>query len=329
MKPLSGIVAVTASLLPVSTLADSPQQSPTFETLSANMALTIPTAGQPRPLVLYSWTTPEQAKAIRKGGPVLTRSKSPTKGYATFDQWLSLRAAVALPNGLEKILFAQGFARKRFAWPNALGAIRGLGDGSYGNVLLRIELRPESTFITAANDVGFSASTAAGAELKGALESSTIAAVQYVSATYREYIVLNESMIASVSIATPEIAQQLELEAALLTTIDVTNSAHRELLSALSLQRAVAPTKASIDELKLAVKRAIAELGTKPYRRDVTAPFVLGAQRAAIPNQCAWSGPSGDVSYTPPRVGQTCSVTCAPTRPPTAGVCVPNPPPGN
>jgi hypothetical protein len=336
MKPIPEIVFASVALVPTAGSAAVPQ-TPTFEQALAKLQGVTP-LGKPQPLVLYSWTTKEQADAIRKGGAVLTRSKSPTKGYATFDQWLSRYATKAKDRSyaLEKVLFSKGFARKRFAWPNALGAIQGLGDGSYGNVLLRIELRPESTFVAASLDGALLASTADGSTIDS-VEPSSIGAVRFTTDTFREYVVLNESMIASVSIATPEIAEHLQLELALLNSIDMSNQSHIKVLGELMLELNPVITKEVVEERKVALSRAISQLGGKPYHREVTSPFVLGSQRAAIPNRCKYVVSAMDREIEllaqrstfalPYHTAGKCSPTCA-LEFPQATACVPDPSPG-
>jgi hypothetical protein len=321
VKSLAGIVIASSAVAPA--LADTPNpDAVTFESLMAQVGAAVPATGQARPLVLYSWTTHEQARAIRKGGQVLVRTKSPTQGYSTFDQWLSLHANASQPNEIAKLLFADGFGRKRFAWPNALGAIRGLGGGSYGDVLLRIELRPESTFVEANHRSGtFVASNAVGSVRATPLVPATIAAVSFTTHKFREYVVLNESMIASVSIATPAVMAQLRLEIALLEAVDVHNASNLAALAELILLKAPVDSD-DITDIKAALRRTLVKLGTKPYYRAVTSPFVLGAQRPAVANSCKIQL---DATY----IGMTCSATCsASSQPDSATTCIPDPPLG-
>ncbi len=98
---------------------------------------------RPIPLRLLSFTTPEQASALRAGEPLLSKTTSDNghRGYL-FDV-LARWAKTGDPVAAE--LAGQRFERGRFAWPFLAGTR--VSPERYGDVILNIELRPEALLV--------------------------------------------------------------------------------------------------------------------------------------------------------------------------------------
>lgn len=97
----------------------------------------------PIPPRLLSFTTPEQAGALRAGEPLLSKITSDNghRGYL-FDvlaRWAKTGDPVAAELG------GQRFERGRFAWPFLAGTR--VSPERYGDVILDIELRPEALLV--------------------------------------------------------------------------------------------------------------------------------------------------------------------------------------
>ncbi len=169
--------------------------------------------GDPRRF--YSWTTREQLQGLRRGEPLLTKVRSEVNGYATFDHYISFYASSGHGSpwlrGLGRLLFHEAFARKRFAWTNAFGTALGLGGGPFGPVLLCIDLRPEAIVVRLKADNVVVDGEVLGAPGLSAV-ASRIAAVELDTGELREYALVNESMIAKVTVGDAETLEKLALE---------------------------------------------------------------------------------------------------------------------
>ncbi|MBL8742778.1 MAG: hypothetical protein JNK04_16835, partial [Myxococcales bacterium] len=99
--------------------------------------------------VLYTWTPLKQAEAIQAGGRVLTLVESKSLGPAGFD--FMLDDEVVRGNSLARLLFSAGFAKKRFAWPNAYATLLGSAGFRYGTSLLVVELASDALILDFAN----------------------------------------------------------------------------------------------------------------------------------------------------------------------------------
>jgi hypothetical protein len=78
------------------------------------------------PRVLYTWTTEEQVAALRIDRVLLVRTESPAYGQ----------------NAIARALAAPRFARHRYCWNQPWATASGCASETYGDRLLRIELRP-------------------------------------------------------------------------------------------------------------------------------------------------------------------------------------------
>lgn len=209
------VVAATA-------LPRSSEAAPSFANLAAARAALEPysvdaSRGVAR-RVLYSWTTRPQAETIVAGGPLLTREESARFGPSGFD-W-AIDALVARGDALGKLLFHQGFAKKRFAWANGFATSLGGGGGRYGSVLLQIELEADSLVVDLTTKKVLTV-TGEAASLKD-LEAhpERLGAVYWEGPGYREYVIMNEASIAKVSFGTAEVLAVFEKEKSVLGQVD-------------------------------------------------------------------------------------------------------------
>jgi hypothetical protein len=192
---------------------------------------------------LYSWTKTEGARwLVKHEPPVLLRwAVHPHPPDVSFYD-VHLRATE--DDTMGSMLTNAPFDHVRYAWPNPWGACDGLADERYGDQLIRIVLRPDALFIRFvprtddgldgriddANPYRLGLPEWSFFDLEGnevpravALQNARrIAAVFHASPTrvpstggadfsgYREYVLVNESMIESWSLGTPEIRAALD-----------------------------------------------------------------------------------------------------------------------
>jgi hypothetical protein len=120
--------------------------------------------------------------------------------------------------------------RRRYAWTSAFATVLGLGRQTYGNALIRVELRSEAWIgrydPTATEPFRFiDASGATIALDRVVADPERIGAILHVrtepavAVPFREYVVTNPEMVNSWSVATDEIRAELEREVALLRTL--------------------------------------------------------------------------------------------------------------
>lgn len=93
----------------------------------------------------YTWTTTEQVQDLAKNKVLLTKSKSETKGYAIFD--VSLRDSLLKNNPIAQLLQQEPFAKKRFAWTNAWATVMGWENEKYGHHLIKIVLSDSAIIV--------------------------------------------------------------------------------------------------------------------------------------------------------------------------------------
>ncbi len=177
---------------------------------------------------LYTWTTREQIEALKKDRVLLTRSESPVHGASYFEQQLTARAEQH--DALAGLLRTSAFARARFAWPAPWATLLGIGGESYGDELIEVRLKPEAwivVFQSSSPELRVIDLENRPVATKEALaHPERIAAVYfmhdnpvsgYAASTagleermgYREYVLCNESMIASWGVHTESIAREL------------------------------------------------------------------------------------------------------------------------
>lgn len=198
-------------------------------------AQTVSQYGSPR--VFYSWTTDDQVAELRAGGPLFSRSESPGQGRGL--AFTELATYAASGTGPEQTLAGQlesvVFAKARFAWPNPWATLLGWPGESYGTQLLQIELKPEAWVAVFSARRGLQVLDAQNqpVDINQALANpQRIGAIYYESTAdsttnycgtfsygavaFREFILGNIQMVQSWSLATPEIAQRLGDDVALL-----------------------------------------------------------------------------------------------------------------
>src|SRR5262245_23802783 len=181
--------------------------------------------------VLYTWTNAAQAAELARTRRLLTRTESATKGRAFFDR---RRDQTNLP---ESRLFDEpALAKRRFAWTNPWATLRGWEGESYGDRLIRVTLKNEAIIASFHPDDPngmpwrfFSVTGAPLSELEVIRSAGRIAAVYHVfdgieegdrkAPPYREYVLCNESMIASWEIGTARLNGEIADEIALLRRV--------------------------------------------------------------------------------------------------------------
>mgnify|MGYP006969383408 CR=1 FL=1 len=85
--------------------------------------------------VLYTWTTAEQAKEVRQDKQLLRRSNDAEGKIAWFDAQIRKRS-----DRMSKLLQTPPFDKRRFAWTRPWATSM----GGYGDVLVRMELKPDA-----------------------------------------------------------------------------------------------------------------------------------------------------------------------------------------
>jgi len=187
---------------------------------------------------LFTWTTREQIDQLRRDRVLLTRTVSPVHGPAFYDQVLSARAGAG--DALAQRLRTPGFARSRFAWPVPWATILGWPGETYGDELIEIELEPRAWIAKLhTSKPGWEVVDLDDRPVpldEALLHAERIGAVYFVHDTpavgyarsnagplgragFREYVLCNESMIASWQIGTPRLARVMESSADLVEAL--------------------------------------------------------------------------------------------------------------
>lgn len=186
---------------------------------------------------LYTWTTPAAASTVRTTHTLLVATTTSGGFVSPFNRALGVLAVTARPGAdIARVLRDDPrLSRRRYAWPAPFATMLGIGPRTYGNALIRIELRGDAwigrfsptdptpfTFVDAGGD------RIANADVVAAPER--IAAIFHVRAEaavpYREYVVCNPAMIASWSIATPAIRAEVDAERALVSELGALDIPH-------------------------------------------------------------------------------------------------------
>lgn len=249
---------------------------------------------------LYSWTSFAQAEAIAKGGPVLVREESAKYGPSGFD-WM-LDDAVEKNDPLAKLLFHKGFAKKRFAWPNAFATALGFQGESYGSALLAIELSAQAVIVDLTNGSAVSVDGKAVSLEDIQAHPERIAAAYWIAnppspgvaalgPPFREYVLLNESMIEKVTVGGPALEKLFDEERELVAKIarrvallpeaqrDPTLAAYATLLAF-----SMAPQEAELQGTVAALGPV--KIAKTSGERTIKASFALGAARARLKVAC-------------------------------------------
>jgi hypothetical protein len=103
------------------------------------------------PAAFYTWTTAEQVAALRAGGDLFSRSEREGLGRGTAIEELTRYSQAGHGSAGEKlagVLVNSVFAKARFAWTNAWATRMGWPGESYGDQLLKIELREDAWVVS-------------------------------------------------------------------------------------------------------------------------------------------------------------------------------------
>lgn len=183
---------------------------------------------------LYTWTTEEQVQELRRARRLLVREESPEHGASYLEQVIHALAERGDP--LAALLDSTGYAKMRFAWHAPWATRAGWPGEHYGDRLIRVTLRAQAIVLSISTASGLvEAHDLAGRSIAAAdalAAPDRIAAIYFVSdpaavlpglppaaTTYREVALCNEAMIESWATGTPEIARELEANAAALEAL--------------------------------------------------------------------------------------------------------------
>ena len=179
--------------------------------------------------IFYSWTTDAQIAELRGGADLFNRSERPGMGRGLLFTELAdfAKAGNAPTNALADVLVNQTFSKVRFAWTNPWATLLGFPGETYGNQLLRIELKADAwiarfdagglSVVDAQNQPVPLDTVLASPERVGAIYYQSAAAAgsaycgtfSHGGVGFREFVLGNLDMVERWSLATPEIAQRL------------------------------------------------------------------------------------------------------------------------
>jgi hypothetical protein len=121
------------------------------------------------------------------------------------------------------VLGAEAFSRRRYAWANPWATARGFGDEQYGDRLVRVVLKEDAALVGIGRSLRFMDAQGETLSWDAAVQPPNhIAAVfdehlaSAVPTPFREYVVVNESMIEEWSTGTEAIRARLALDAEML-----------------------------------------------------------------------------------------------------------------
>jgi hypothetical protein len=199
--------------------------------------------------VLYTWTTQESIDALRSSRKLLVATAKSGNSTSPLNRELE---GTAMHEGsgrrIATLLTSHpDLIRRRYAWTAPYATVLGLGDHGYGNALIRIELQKDAwigrydptakspfRFVDREGNLIDNATVA--------MSPSRIAALFHVRnnipVPYREFIVCNESMVASWSVATPDIRNELDREISMLQSLRTTLGSPIDATLALSWKHA-------------------------------------------------------------------------------------------
>lgn len=194
--------------------------------------------------VFWSWTTPEQIAEIRAGGPLFSREARDDLGpghlYTVLaslaEQWRAPGAGNDPRLPIVEALLDPAYHRGRYTWINPWATCAGYHGESYGDQLLRLELRPDAWLarifsLDGAVDIVDLANQPVSLE-RFLAEPKRLAGVYFVSGLtggkgsfgalagpYREVYIGNRAMVARASLGTEEIRQGMTQAAASLRAL--------------------------------------------------------------------------------------------------------------
>jgi hypothetical protein len=179
--------------------------------------------------VLYTWTTPEAIVRLRATRQLLVATATSGTFTSPFNRALATLATGTGESATLAHLLAThpALIRRRYAWPAPFATVMGVGPRTYGNALIRIELRPQAWIGRFEPDATepFTFVDARGAKVTTAAvlaEPERVAAIFHVrtestqAVRFREYVVCSAAMVSSWSVATSTIRAELDGEIELL-----------------------------------------------------------------------------------------------------------------
>jgi hypothetical protein len=220
--------AATSAPPPVASVAAAPEEPDGGAALRAYVVAPPKLARR----TLYTWTTEAQIKELARDPTLLTRTESAKHGASYFDQIVDDRAKRG--DALAAVLRTSPFVRARYTWPAPFATFGGWPGEVYGGQLLRIDLKPTAWIaVLRTSRLGWDIVDLDDRPVELAevlLHPERIAAVHFIHdapgsgsyrtsagplerAAFREYVVCNESMIASWSTGTDAIAAEIGAEA--------------------------------------------------------------------------------------------------------------------
>lgn len=258
-------------------------------------------AGDPLRRVLYTWTTAEQIKALRRSKSLLVRSSSPTRGPDFFQRALTARSKQG--DSLATALLDPRYRKARFAWPTAWPTVRGFPGESYGDRLIRVVLSPTALVIelerkaSSIRIVDLSGKPVDEAVLRA--QPERLAAVVFVNdvspgepaddgletrALYREVVLVNESAIESWEVGTDAVTAEVERGRALAERLAARAAREPEAPAFDAWQSSLGPAFHGThgNEWQSHYAASVA-LGSPNYRPAKTELLALAAALAAIP----------------------------------------------
>lgn len=142
---------------------------------------------------LYTWTNEEQLAELVAGKPLLSRAVSGKHGVSAFDDLVA--ADLARGADVAKLLWHEGYAKKRFGWPVLYAALRGSPEPVYGNVLIDVVLKKEAYAIDYRNGRVHALDGSKPTLADVAAHPERLAVVFHTTPTFREMVLVNEFMV--------------------------------------------------------------------------------------------------------------------------------------
>ncbi|MCC7535296.1 MAG: hypothetical protein IT379_03750, partial [Deltaproteobacteria bacterium] len=235
-----------------------------------------------------------------------------TRGVSAFDQRVREHMA-RTSSPISRLLSAPGLARRRFAWTAPWATVLGMPRERYGDRLVRILLRPEAIvgrFLDGTRDA-WSFSDLGGRNVPARTvlrDPSRLAAVYHEgprtssasgtfvrTETFREIVVVNESMIEQWEVATPAIVERLARDATLVRALVSSLGPARDSARELTARWARRPPRPTIEQL---------------YAAAIALPTVLYVERreagledaaTALDRALALARAEAPISIAPPR----------------------------
>lgn len=233
--------------VPVDVCAPAPSSMPTFGAEGVTSPFPNPSGR-----ALYSWTTVQQAQELLAGTPLLNRTERPDLGPGYAIEYLTAEYVPKSESerALLNVLTSEQFSRARYAWPHAWATRMGWPATSeapaetYGDQLLEVVVKQNALWIVVGQSqlwvvgqdgtrwttetaiaeshrivgVFFNNDASLGAATCGSCGSFRGNCNRGVAASaYREFIIMNPSMIESWSLGTDEIRSVVRADIQLLT----------------------------------------------------------------------------------------------------------------